>query len=174
MIFENIFLLSALKVLLYTFIGGVICFLVLEVIIWKKNSFLSQYKNVSKIVFSSIVGGLGTSFLLSITICTLTPSLITIESDLSHTEELSFFSNDKFIGIGGSYIANNSNYSLKLIGIGSDEDINTRIKSGSIKKIRKCPESHFQEIPEHQAVSYVKSRGKQKARKGKSVFLVVE
>lgn len=174
MIFENVFIISALKVLLSTFIVGFVGILLGNIIIWKKNPFLSQYNNFAKIVYSALVGGVATSFLLSIAICTLTPSLITIGNDLSYKEELSFYNDEEFIGIGGSYIANKSFRTLRLVGIDGDNDINVRIKSGCIEKIRKCPESYFQEIPEHQTIYYIKRRGKRKAISGSSVFLIAE
>lgn len=171
MIFENTFFSSTLCVMLCSFIVGFLIFLIFGIVMWKKNP--QQCKDVSKIRLAALVCGLTTSFFLSIVICTLTPSLITVEDDLSYRTEYSFLSNGKFIGIGGSYIANNSNRKLRLVGIGEDQDIDVVISPMSIKKVRKCPEAYFREVPDQQYVSVTTTRrGKRKVIRGISVYLV--
>ena len=110
---------------------------------------------------------------MSIVISTITPSVITIEKDLSHTEEFSFFSNGEFVGVGGTYIVNNSSKKLHLIGIGEDSDINVIVPSRSIKKVRKCPEVYFKSVPEHQHVRVTTSQGRRKVISGPSLYLTV-
>ena len=127
MIFDNVFFSATLYVMLFSFVAGFLLFLIVGVVLWKKNPQLAQYTGGNKVCLAAIVCGLTSSFFLSIVICTLTPTLITVKDDLSYTEEISFTSNGKFIGIGGSYIANNSNKSLRLIGIGEDENIDVII-----------------------------------------------
>lgn len=159
--------------MLFSFIAGFIGLLVVAAILWKKNAHLSQFRNGARILLAAFVSGLTTSFFLSIVICTLTPSLITVEEDLSYTEELSFFSKGEFIGFGGSYIVNNSNRTLKLVGIGEDKDIDVTISSGNIEKIRKCPEVYFKDVPEQQYKRITRTRrGKRKTVSGASVYLI--
>lgn len=173
MIFDNVFFSSTLCVMLYSFILGVLIFLIAGIAMWKKNPQLAQYKNGGKVWLAAIICGLTTSFFLSIVICTFTPSLITVEDGLSYREELSFTCNGKFIGFGGSYISNNSNRKLRLVGIGEDDDIDVTIPPKSIEKIRKCPEVYFKEVPDQQYTRVTRtSRGRRKTISGPSVYLV--
>ena len=114
MIFDNVFFSATFYVMLFSFVTGFVGFLLIGTILKKRSPQLVQYKSGSKFYLSALICGLTSSFFLSIVICTLTPTLITVEDDLSYTEELSFTSNGQFIGIGGSYIANNSNKSYKF------------------------------------------------------------
>ena len=156
-----------------SFLVGFIGFLILAMYLWKKNPHFVQYKSGRKIYKSALLCGLSSSFFLSIVLCTLIPTLITVENDLNYKEDLSLFSNGEFIGIGGSYIANNSNKTLRLVGIDEDKDINVIITPGNIKKVRKCPEVYFEKVPEHRSKRYRKTnRGRLKAVYGPSVFLV--
>lgn len=173
MIFDNVSFASIFYVMLCSFIAGFVGFWLLGMIIWKNNLHLSQFKVGSKFRLAALVCGLTSAFFFSIVICTFTPTLITVEDDLSYTEELSFFSNGKFIGIGGSYIANNSNRTLRLIGIGRDDDIDVVIASGNMEKIRKCPEVYFKEVPDRQYISVTTGRrGKRRVISGPSLYLV--
>lgn len=173
MIFDNVFFSATFYVMLFSFVTGFVGFLLIGTILKKRSPQLVQYKSGSKFYLSALICGLTSSFFLSIVICTLTPTLITVEDDLSYTEELSFTSNGQFIGIGGSYIANNSNKSLHLVGIGEDEDIDVIISPLTIEKIRKCPEVYFKEVPDHQYKRVTKTRrGRRKTISGPSVYLV--
>lgn len=173
MIFENVFSPSIFYVMLYTFAIGFVALLLVGLILWKKNPHLSQYNGWKRIMPAALACGLTSSFFLTIVVCILTPSLITIENDLSYTKRLSFFSNEEFIGIGGSYITNNSNKTLKLVGIGTNADLNVTIPSKSIKKIRICPEVFFKEVPKRQSVRVTRSaRGRRRVISGPSVFLI--
>lgn len=172
MIFENVFALSLLSVMLFSFVIGFLGVFVIARILSKRNPELPQEKGRKTIRKVALLSGVSSTFFLSIVICTLTPSLITVEKDLSYTEEFAFFSNGEFLGIGGSYIANNSNTKLRLVEIGADGDINVIIPSGKIKKIRKCPEAYFKNVPERQHIRVKIIRGKRKVISGPSVYLI--
>ena len=173
MIFDNISFAQTFYILLFSFIAGFAGFQIIGTILWKINPHLSQFKDVKKICLAALVCGLSTSFFLTVVICTLTPTLITVEDDLRYTEEFSFFSKDAFIGIGGSYIANNSCKTLRLVGIGEDNDIDIIIAPGRIEKVRKCPEVYFQSVPEFQSKRVRKARrGRRKVISGPSLYLV--
>lgn len=172
MIFENIFAMPILYVMLCSFAIGFLGLLLIGAILWKRNPHLSQYNVWKRIRTAALVCGASSSFFLSIVICTITPSLITVENDLSYTEEFSFVSNGEFIGVGGSYIANKSDKTLKLVGIGTDDDVNVIIPPMSIKKIRICPDVYFKPVPERQSVRVTRSRGKRRVVSGPSVYLI--
>lgn len=172
MVFENVFAHSFLYVALCTFALGFFGLLIVGGVLWKSNVHLSQYEGWKRLLFPSLVCGLTTSFFLTIVILTIVPSLITIDEDLNYSEELSFFSNGEFIGIGGSYIANNSDRTLKLVGVGEDQDVNVIIPSKDIRKIRICPDVYFQEVPKEQFVRVDYSRGKRRIVSGPSVYLI--
>lgn len=173
MIIENVFFASTLYVMLFSFIAGFGGFMIIAMILWKRNPHLAQFQDGTKVRQAALICGLSSSFFLSIVICTLTPTLITVENDLSHTEDLSFFSDGVFIGIGGNYIANNSNRTLRLVGIGEDEDIDVIIASGKKEKVRKCPDVFFKELPDHQYKRVTRTRrGRRKTISGPSVYLV--
>ena len=173
MIFENVFALSVLYVILFSFIVGFLTLLLVGVFLWRKNAHLSQFKGWKRILLPSLVCGLSSSFFLTIVICTLTPSLITVEDDLSYTEEFSFFSNGEFIGIGGNYIANNSNKTLRLVGIGDNNDVNVKIPSKDIAKVRICPQVFFKEVPKKQSKRVTRTRrGRLRVISGPSVYLI--
>lgn len=173
MIFENVFFPSIFYVMLCTFAIGFVILLLVGSILWKKNQHLSQYKGWKRIMPAALVCGLTSSFFLTIVVCTLTPSLITVENDLSYTKRFSFFSRGEFIGIGGNYIANNSNRTLRLVGIGTNSGLNVIIPSKSIEKIRICPEVFFKEVPKRQSVRVTRSpRGKRRVISGPSVYLI--
>lgn len=171
MIFENVFFMPTLYVLLTTFVLGFFFFLFFFIIAKRRHARLSQYK--ANFFKASVIGGLTTSIFLTIVISTITPSLITVYKDYSHTETLSFFSNGEFIGIGGCYITNNSNSTLRLVGIDVDSDIDVKINKGCTEKVRCCPEKYFVEIPDHRSSRVVRtSKGRRKTINGPSVFLV--
>ena len=169
MIFENIYSLPLLRVMLFSFVIGFIGVLILALILSKRNPELPQNKGWKKIRLAAVIGGATSSFFLSIVICTITPSVVTIEKDFSHTEEFSFFSNGKFLGVGGTYIVNNSATKLKLVGVGEDNGMNVIIPSHKIKKVAKSPQVYFKDVPERQLV-YRSSRGKRVS--GPSVYLI--
>ena len=169
MIFENIYSLPLLRVMLFSFVIGFIGVLILALILSKRNPELPQNKGWKKIRLAAVIGGATSSFFLSIVICTITPSVITIENDLSHTVELSFFSNGEFLGVGGTYIANNSVKKLKLVGVGEDSGMNVVIPPHKIKKVTKSPQVYFKDVPERQRI-YRSRRGKRIS--GPSVYLI--
>ena len=172
MIFENVNF-SIFYVMLFSFLIGFIAFLLVGIVLRKKSLHLSQFKGLNRFLLPSLIFGLSSMFFLTIVVCTLTPSLVTVEKDLSYTEEFSFFSNGEFVGIGGSYIVNNSNRTLKLVGIENDCDINVIIPPNEIKKIRKCPEQFFVEVPKERSKRITKGRrGRRRVVNGPSVFLV--
>ena len=172
MLFENAFILSTLYVMLTSFLIGFIGVILLFYAINKKMSHTNSTK-LSKIPFkAALVGGISTSIFLGIMFSTLTPSVITINSESSYSKDYSFFGDGQFLGIGGSYIVNKSGFCLRLVGIGSDNDIDVVIPSGEIAKIRKCPEQYFIPVPDHQSTQIVHRRGKRRAIKGATVFLV--
>ena len=172
MIFENVFFPSILYVMLSSFIIGFLGLLIVGIILKNKYPHLSQYKGLKRFRTAAMVCGISSSFFLTIVVYTLTPSLITVANDLSYTKEISFFSNGEFIGIGGSYIANNSGETLKLVGIGDNDDVNVIIPSMSVKKVRICPEVFFKPVPTRQYVRITRSRGKRKVISGPSVYLI--
>jgi len=172
MLFENAFILPTLYVMLTSFLIGFVGVILLFYAIKKKMPHANSTK-LSHIPFkAALIGGLSTSIFLGIMVSTLTPSVITINSESSYSEDYSFFGDEEFLGLGGSYIVNKSGFRLRLIGIGSDDDIDVVIPSGEIVKIRKCPERYFVPVPDHQSTQIVHRRGKRKAIKGASVFLV--
>ena len=173
MIFENIFFLPLLCIILISFAVGFIGVFVVAKILSKRNPQLPQKKGWKTIRTGALLCGISSAFFMSIVISTITPSVITIEKDLSHTEEFSFFSNGEFVGVGGTYIVNNSSKKLHLIGIGEDSDINVIVPSRSIKKVRKCPEVYFKSVPEHQHVRVTTSQGRRKVISGPSLYLTV-
>lgn len=146
--------------------------LLLVAALWMKHPHLSQYRGSSRILIAAMVCGASSSFFLSIVVCTLTPSLVTVENDLSYTKEFSFFSNGEFIGIGGSYIANNSAKTLRLVGINENDDVNVVIPARCIKKVRICPEVFFKPLPKREHKRVFVSRGKLKYNAPPSVFLI--
>ncbi len=172
MIFENVFSPSIFHVMIFSFIIGILGFLLVGIVLWKINPHLTRFKK-PKLGPAILSFGVATTFFLTIVVCTLTPSLITVENDLSYSESFSFRSNNVFLGIGGSYIANNSNKTLKLVGIGADKDINVIIPPKSIKKVRRCPQVYFKEVPSHQSIRITRSaRGRRRVISGPSVYLI--
>lgn len=174
MLFENVPFLDTLVVLLITYFLGVVFFFILFLILRKKNEHLSQFNNYGRIFKGSLLGGVACSFLLSIVIVTLTPTVVTIENGHKYTEKLSFMGNEGFIGFGGCYVVNNSSQTLQVIGIGRDNDINVIIKPCSTEKVRVMPEEYFGRTPTNDTPEtrhYQYRRGKQKPIKGNTVFL---
>ena len=172
MIFENIYLLPFLYVMLASFAVGFFGILIAAKVLSKRNPELPQASGRKKVRLAALFGGVTSSFFLSIVICTITPSVITIENDLNHTEKFSFFSNGEFLGVGGTYIANNSSTKLKLVGVGEDKGMNVVIPPHKIKKITKSPEVYFKSVPENYRVRVTTSRGKRKVISGPTVYLV--
>lgn len=174
MLFENTFFIDNLILLLVSYIIGVIGFWLFFIHLKGKVSH-SMHVNKGIIFKASLVGGIGVSFLLTIVIATLTPSVITIDDNFNHTQGYSFYGNDEFLGIGGSYIVNNSNSALQVIGIDEDRDINVVIAPFSIERIRKCPEEYFDRTPTnetHYRTSYRKSaKGRMKPVGSPTVFV---
>ena len=143
MIFENAFILSTLYVMLTSFLIGFLGVIILFFAIKMKMPHINRTK-FSQIPFiAALLGGLTTSICLGIIVSTLTPSVITINSENRYSKDYSFFGDEQFLGLGGSYIVNKSGFCLRLIGIGSDNDIDVVIPSGEISKIRKCPVRYF-------------------------------
>lgn len=169
MIFENIYFLSLLRIMLFSFLIGFLGVFILAMILSKRNPELPQNKGWKKIRLAAIIGGVTSSFFLSIVICTITPSVVTIEKDLSHTEKFSFFSNGEFLGVGGTYIVNNSGTKLKLVGVGADNGMNVIIPPHNIRKVTKSPQVYFKDVPERQQI-YRSRRGKRVS--GPSVYLI--
>lgn len=175
MLVENIIFADTFYVMVLTYLLGVISFLVFFLTIKKRNEHLSQFNNFGKLLKGALVGGLASSFLLTIIITTLTPTIVTIENGHVHSEGFSFFGNEGFLGFGGSYVVNNSNQTIKVIGIEEDKDINVVINPNTTEKIRKCPEEFFERTPTNDSRgTYRVTRSRKGRRKiigGNTVFL---
>lgn len=175
MLIENIFFADTLIVLAISYLLGVLGIFILFLCIRRKYEHLSQFNNYGQLFKGALVGGFAISFLLTILITTITPTVVTIESGHIHTEGLSFYGNEGFLGIGGCYVVNNSNKTIKVIGIEEDNDINVTINPQSTNKIRKCPEEYFQRNPTNESRgSYrvtTSRNGRRKIIHGDTVFL---
>ena len=158
-----------------SYLLGIMGIFFLFLFIRNSHVHLSQFKNYGQIFKGALVGGFGISFLLTILITTITPTVVTIESGHVHKEGLSFYGNEGFLGIGGCYVANNSNNIIQVIGIEEDKDINVTINPQSTQKIRKCPEEYFGRTPTNEtrgSYRVTKSRkGRRKIISGNTVFL---
>lgn len=120
-----------------------------------------------------LLGGcFGMAATLTIVFCTICPSVSIVDADKSYYERYRFTSNEKFIGIGGAYIENNTDASLRLIGIGEDEGLNVVIPPHSIKRVPKLPDTYFKPVPEKQSITYRKSRRGRKPVAGNSRYLI--
>ena len=172
MIFDNV-PSSIWLVFVYCFIGGFLLFVIINLVIWKRNPIFRKAKRKFEVILmGSLLCALGFALILTTILGSGLPTVITINKDYSHTEELSCFNDNKFIGISGSYIVNKSNSVLLLRGISEDNDINILIRPGEMKKTRKCPEEYFNPIPDRQHVTTVYVRGKRRVRAGNTTFLV--
>ena len=174
MLFENTFLDDNFYLLLITYILGV---LFLLLFFFKKKNECNNPHSVKygKVIKAALVGGFGISFMLTILISTLTPSVITINEDLSHSGTYSFYGNEGFLGIGGSFIKNNSDIRLQVIGIENDKDINVVIEPNTTKSVRKLPEEYFHRTPtnETRADHYTRTtaKGRRRVVQGNTVFI---
>lgn len=173
MLFDNVPFFDTLIVMAVTYVVGVAFFFFFSLYLRSKNAYLSQFKNYKQIFKGSLIGGVAFSFLLSIAIVTLTPTVITIENGHKYTKGLSFSGNEGFLGFRGCYVVNNSSQTLRVVGIDRDIDIDVVISPNSTEQIRKCPDKFFDGIPSKatSTISYTYSRGRRKPIQGPTVFL---
>lgn len=174
MLFQNVPFKDAFIVWAITFLFGVCFFFLLFLYLKKKDEYHLHKKSIKRIFKGALVGGVAFSFLFTIIIVTLTPTIITVEDGHRHSKRLSFVGNEGFIGLGGCYVVNNSNQTIHVVGIGSDKDINVIIKPNKTERIRICPEEYFDgtptnDTPAQHRVTY--RRGKRRPIKGHTVFL---
>ena len=143
MIVENTFFAQTLYILLISFVIGFFILYLIYTICLKRHRNLSHPYNPKIITFASICGGAAFSFMSTITISCLMPTMVTIHPDYSYESEYSFTYGHNFLGIGGCYIVNESKSTLKLVGFNDDSDISISIKPYEIARSRKCPEAYF-------------------------------
>ena len=173
MIFDNVPFSIIGLIFLYCFLGGFVFLFPLNCILWKSNPLLRKFnKNLGSLIKGSLVSAIGFGLILTVIIGAGAPTLIIVNKDYTHTEKLAFFNDNKFIGISGSYILNNTNDRLVLKGIGEDRNLYVKINPGEIKKTRKIPEVYFEPIPGKQSVRTTYRRGKRRVVAGASTYLV--
>lgn len=166
MIFENLPYSCAIVLLICLIIGFIISFLFF--------ASKAQFKSKKSILQASLCSGLGIGFAFTVIFCSFVPTVVIVDEDLNHKRVFSFFAQDQFLGIGGSYISNESSYNLRLIGIGSDNDINIPIRAHSTEKSRRCPQSYFKTVPESPISTTIKTAKGKKKISGPKIFLIIE
>ena len=167
MIFENLPNSCIIVILISLLIGWALVFLFFSLRI-RGNSLKSLLK-------TSLMLGTGLGFAFAVIFCSFVPTLVTVDSELNHKCSFSLYANGLFIGVGGSYILNNSPHNLRLVGISGESDINVPIKSGDLQKVRRCPQRYFVPIPEAPQDRVRRTaKGKKKSISGPRVFLIVD
>lgn len=172
MIFDNVPSIIWL-IFLYSFLGGFVFLFLFNCFIWRSNSLTRTInKKLGSIFAGSLLSAIGLGLILTVLIGAGSPTVIIVNKDFSHSEKLSFFNDNKFIGISGSYIINHTNDLLVLKGIGEDKDLYVTINPGEIKKTRKIPEVYFEPIPRKQYTRVTYRRGKRRVSSGPSTYLI--
>lgn len=174
MFFHDLTFKDTFLVIIVTFLLGVALLFFLFLLLRQKDEYQLQIRNTKRILKASLIGGVAFSFLSSIITLTITPKIVTVENGHNYSKKISFTGNEGFLGFGGCYIVNNSDKTIKVMGIDEDKDINVIIKPNKSKKIRILPEEYFNRIPTSNTkashtIRYV--RGKRRPIKGHSVFL---
>ncbi len=165
MIFENLPHSCVVVILLSLLIGFVLAFMYFY-------HELSDNR-LSSVIKASLAMGLGLGLALSVAFCSFVPTLVTIDRDSNHNRSFSLFANGDFLGVGGSYILNNSQENLRLVGIESYDDINVRIGIGEVQKVRRCPQRYFVPVPNTPHDLTRRSlKGRKKSIEGPRVFLI--